>query len=102
MYNKIYLICLCLLLASQVKSQDVNWVSSKEGNYWKQNKAKLQKSVSSTPDLIIADKKGSTTFQGWGTCFNELGWDALNLLPQNEKDKILQQLFSPEDRKSVV
>ncbi len=96
MYNKIYLICLSLLLASQVKSQDVNWVSSKEGNYWKQNKAKLQKSVSSSPDLIIDDKKSSATFQGWGTCFNELGWDALNLLPQNEKDKILQQLFSPE------
>ena len=34
---------------------------------------------------------------GFGGCFNELGWEALNLLPKAEKDQIIKSLFDTID-----
>ena len=34
--------------------------------------------------------------EGFGGCFNELGWTALNTLPSAERDEVLRALFSPE------
>ena len=28
------------------------------------------------------------TFKGWGTCFNELGWDALQVLPEEKREAL--------------
>jgi len=35
-------------------------------------------------------------FEGFGCCFNELGWIALQNLPDDAKNKILDDLFTPE------
>ena len=34
--------------------------------------------------------------EGFGACFNELGWTALNTLPAAERDEVLKELFSAE------
>ena len=36
------------------------------------------------------------TFKGWGTCFNELGWDALQVLPEEKREELLKRIFSPD------
>ena len=48
---------------------------------------------------IVASIKGSergTVFRAWGTTFNELDWDAFNLLSRNDQDELMNNLFSPQ------
>lgn len=94
--NKQILTITGLLFSFQVSAQSFNWISSSEANYWKLKNIALQKQDNSKPDISIVNNQSSMVFQSWGTCFNELGWDALNLLPQDQKETILKQLFSPD------
>jgi len=83
------------LFALAVNAQELTWVSSTEGNTWKQSIVRLQKKTTTTPALSVSGKDNLLTFKAWGTCFNELGWDALNQLPDKQQKTILSQLFSP-------
>ena len=97
-WRKIWFSCMGLaLLEVSVQAQTCDWVSSCEGKTWTQNKVKLQTKAEGTAADLSVDKGDSVVvFKAWGTCFNELGWDALNVLPSNEKEEILRKLFSPE------
>ena len=97
-WRKIWLGCMGLALFEvSVQAQTCDWVSSCEGKTWTQNKVKLQtKAEGTTADLSVDKGDSVVVFKAWGTCFNELGWDALNVLPSNEKEDILRRLFSPE------
>ena len=45
---------------------------------------KLQtKAGGAAADLSVDKGDSVVVFKAWGTCFNELGWDALNVLPSN-------------------
>ena len=49
--------------------------------------------------LLIEAGDGSdavVTFKGWGTCFNELGWDALQILPEEKRGELLKRIFAPD------
>ncbi|MVN78156.1 beta-glycosidase [Hymenobacter sp. HMF4947] len=35
------------------------------------------------------------TIQGFGTCFNELGWTSLSTLPPADRESIMRELFAP-------
>jgi glucosylceramidase len=35
------------------------------------------------------------TIEGFGACFNELGWDSLSVLVEKDKESILEELFAP-------
>lgn len=89
----------CLMTISLPNSfaQSYTWVSSTEGDTWKQAKVKLQSSAGQTPLLDISGTEEGTTFKAWGTTFNELCWDALNMLTRDEQDDLLKKMFSPKE-----
>jgi len=91
-----FVILLLFILTSSVNAQSFVWISSTEGHEWKQTNGKLEQTASITPDIEVRGNENLTTFKAWGTCFNELGWDAINMLPRKQQDTILSQLFSPE------
>lgn len=76
-------------------AQNYNVYSSTEAKVWQSSKAKLQVKSVSEPIVRVDLQSEGTVFKAWGTCFNELGWDALNLLSGREKDEILSKLFAP-------
>jgi len=84
------------VFALSVNAQSFVWTSSTEGNEWDQATGKLEKTTSVTPNLEVNGDESLVTFKAWGTCFNERGWDALNLLPRKEQETILSDLFSPD------
>ncbi len=45
-------------------------------------------------DLVLCDSV-EQRFEGWGGCFNELGWQALNRLDEAERNAVLDDLFLP-------
>lgn len=92
---------LCLLGSllvgfSGVYAQSFTWISSTDNDVWKEAKTKLQISSRNTPVLSVNGTENIQTFKKWGTCFNELGWDALNMLPMEQQNTVLDNLFSPD------
>lgn len=92
------LFCAGLLLAAApvVNAQSVTWISSTEGNVWQESKVKLQSKSEQPPVLQVDGTEDGVIFRNWGTCFNELGWDALNMLPRKHQEDILRKLFAPD------
>lgn len=63
---------------------------------WQLSPVEVNNSSIGSADIEINLNDPQQTFYGWGTCFNELGWDALNLLKTSEKAEIMSKLFSPK------
>lgn len=60
--KRVFMCCLTAL-AANTYAQNFNWVSSTEGNTWKQSKVKLQSSAGQTPLLDISGTEEGTTFK---------------------------------------
>ena len=84
------------MTASVLQAQSVRWISSTEGQVWKETKVKMQASAPQTPLLEVEGTEQGTLFRHWGTTFNELCWDALSVLSRNEQDEILFNFFDPQ------
>lgn len=69
---------------------------STEGNYWKLSTVTLQDKIDGTAQVTINSDSTRQTFKGWGTCFNELPWDAYNLLSTTQKTLFAKRLFNPD------
>ncbi len=46
-------------------------------------------------DLTVDVSRKGQQIQGFGGCFNELGWTSLSLLTPQDRDKVIKELFSP-------
>lgn len=88
-------VCLMTSLMVKLYAQSYTWVSSTEGEFWKQSTVKLQKRPDVTPALEVKGNEDLLVFHAWGATFNELGWDALKLLPGQKQETILKQFFAP-------
>jgi len=52
-------------------------------------------SSSENPDVVLQDSDTMQTIEGFGTCFNELGWTSLQRLKEEDRESIMNELFSP-------
>ena len=96
MKNRFVLLAAALtaLSASAAERQALMFRST-NGNYWKMASAEVADKVVGTPQLIIRTDSPNQTFRGWGTCFNELDYDAYSLMGEADKQLFLKRAFSP-------
>lgn len=47
------------------------------------------------PNVVVRPDKPQQLIDGFGVCFNELGWVALLHLPSNDREHVLTEIFSP-------
>ena len=52
--------------------------------------------ASSGGDALTLTGARAQTVRGFGACFNELGWKALNALSDIDRTAVLDELFSPQ------
>lgn len=71
-------------------------VSSQDNQFCRQSKASLAAKPTSDPVLSVSGAEQGTEFKAWGTCFNELDWDALNMLGREAQEEIMHNLFAPD------
>lgn len=81
-----------LLLHAQTK---VEWVSTTQNELWKQHKDIATVPASGTCDVGINPGSTLQTIEGFGSCFNEVGWTSLSLLSDKDKETIFKELFAP-------
>src|SRR5665647_367351 len=93
--NKLLLaIALLVMLFACSPVRTINWISTTNDSPWVSNQpAMLKKGTSAMAGVIIRTDQARQTIDGFGGCFNELGWEALTILSQAEKDILLKSLF---------
>ena len=62
---------------------------------WQKSQIKVKKQENTNADIIISEIK-EQPIDGFGGCFNELGWDALSLLSEQQRNRVLNDLFGPD------
>ena len=84
------------MTVSIASAQTFTSYTTTESETWKTGKVSLKSSpVGKTVLEMNGDEQG-VTFRAWGTTFNELDWDAFNLLTRDEQDEIMHNLFAPD------
>lgn len=90
-----------LLLASLFAAPTVEWTSSTDASRWQERGAVPLGEVKTYPDaealriLVNSDLKRQV-IDGWGGCFNERGWKAMEVLSDSDREEIMKELFDPE------
>lgn len=91
------LILTALLGAAMAASgQKVRTYTTTENNIWQEGRTTM--AAKPLSDIVIAadGNENGTTFRAWGTTFNELDWDAFNLLTRAEQTELMRRMFAPD------
>jgi glucosylceramidase len=72
----------------------IKWISTTENEVWKENN--LQCIKVSSNSLEVTEEKYQV-IDGFGGCFNELGWIALSKIEKKDRDKVISELFNTEN-----
>ena len=85
-----------VMLQNCQKGLNVMLVSSTEESQWNVSNITSIKQFqeNESVDLELDTDEYQQTIDGFGGCFNELGWEALSVLDQDEKEEVFQELFS--------
>lgn len=96
----INLLLLVTLLYSCQGNKTIKWWSSTEKKKWEEQRNILWQDIDpfvTSYDIVIYPDSFQQRITGFGGCFNELGWDALNTLPVEIRENILKMLFDPQN-----
>lgn len=98
MKNHCLLLSILLLLSSCTFQPRASWVTTTETAFWQEQPDLLSASADTvrTIDVTIHKDKFQQTIDGFGACFNELGWISLSRLNPADRESIMEELFFPE------
>ena len=72
------------------------WIETTPSATWQEKDVKaISKSDQSTPDATVSTSNAAQVIDGFGGCFNELGWTSLSLLSEEDRNAVLDELFTP-------
>lgn len=86
--------------AAPAKQQGPQWISTQRNAIWRDLSDKLDYPDGFLANIFVRSDQPLQVIDGFGACFNELGWDALNLLPEADRESIFADFFSPHSSPS--
>ena len=87
---------LVFFIAFGVNAQKVSWKYTTEKEPWKKGSDLTFKNSRRKVDITIYPNKKLQKMNGFGACFNELGWEVLQAVDQKTRNTIITDLFSAE------
>lgn len=96
-FHLLLILAVLLIAAHSASAQSVTWIHSTTSAPWQTSPATLGPANPDVPaDVRVAKNKTYQTIDGFGGCFNELGWAALAKLPDADRERAIQALFSED------
>lgn len=92
---RLAIILIILFSTKSVAQQSISWVASSAEKQWVEQPKLIFKRTNNKADVIINLKQTQQTMEGFGACFNELGWTSLSILSKRDRAAILKELFKP-------
>jgi glucosylceramidase len=78
----------------------IELVTSAENAYWMQGQVTTL--TSGTADFTVDPGTKYQRWDGFGGCFNEMGWDALSVVSTDDVTKAMKLLFDPVDGANFI
>jgi len=77
---------------------EVKWISSTAASPWQDMAAPAWSAAEDErpPEIRIDPRRTFQTIDGFGGCFNELGWRALSALSDEERSRVMAALFGDD------
>lgn len=94
--RKMILLASSLFVFAESGAQTFRHYVTTEAEAWQQSKVTLSAKGAKEPLLQVDGTEKGHEFRAWGTCFNELDLDALELLSADAQQEVMQRLFSPD------
>jgi glucosylceramidase len=83
-------------IAPPSESFTVEWFATTQTSQWQtMNRPAVWSALESRWDVEAQLDTPLQTIDGFGACFNELGWTSLSALDDSDKESILHELFAP-------
>jgi glucosylceramidase len=82
-------------LPSAADTPEVIWVATTPQNPWQQRQIPKSEQPMGMPDVFVRTDQPQQAIDGFGAAFSELGWDALSLLSEPDREDVLKTLFRP-------
>jgi len=95
MKNILAIIIITVFSAGCIKPKNAALLTTTEKEAWIKQADLIPLKSSATADVLIDPTKVKQTIEGFGTCFNELGWTSLNLLKTEDRESVMKELFAP-------
>lgn len=77
-------------------AQQVTSFTTTEKTPWQKGKTALSSKPQGKVVAEVDRQTQGVPFVGFGTTFNELDWDAFNMISRKEQDELMYNLFAPE------
>jgi glucosylceramidase len=93
---KKFFVSICIIPCLLACNEDgkMEWVVTTPGISWQiQDVKQIEITGSKIYDLKVVVDDPRQTIDGFGACFNELGWTSLSLLSEDDRNDILCELF---------
>jgi len=74
---------------------EVQWVTTSESQPWTEKGTIKMTKASGESDIEVKTQEVLQTMEGFGACFNELGWTSLSRLSEQDRELIFAELFEP-------
>lgn len=71
------------------------WTVSMRDNYYQQIEPQYVNNQANAQTIVVDTEQTAQSIKGFGTCFNELGWASISILPEKELQMIFSELFEP-------
>jgi len=84
-----------LRTADTAHTEEVTWIVTTSHAPWRRQRGPVAGAVTAPPDVIVRTSETRQTIEGFGACFNELGWAALSALGEPARSEVLRELFAP-------
>ncbi len=75
--------------------KSIEWVTTTEKQPWFPQQRLSSATPQTNADVVVMTDTNLQVIEGFGGCFNELGWTSLGALKQTDKYNILKELFAP-------
>ena len=69
---------------------------SSNGHYWQMKTEPVINQSVGKAQVVIRSNEPQQTFKGWGTCFNELDYDAWQRLSETDRTLFHKRVFNPD------
>lgn len=89
-------VILMFTMIININAKRLSWTYTTQSEKWVKGVISTPQQANEKTDVTIYTNEKRQKIEGFGACFNELGWEALLSLQEKERAKILNDLFTTQ------
>ncbi|MBD3418783.1 MAG: hypothetical protein GF398_01570 [Chitinivibrionales bacterium] len=86
-----------VFIIAKPQARSVQWYQTTESAQWVEKGTPGMEPATGSASVTVDPGTKYQVIDGFGGCFNELGWDAISQLPDTKREEVFRTIFDPVD-----